>query len=174
MAGDAFIRYYISEMPRSLARQIQDLLPQLPALQGWQWMPADQFVYEKSYGHLPGTNEFEIECIKRKCTVIVEHHDPNGVVGSLLWNDLLPSPATIIDDILMLCSIAKSQYIYARARETLFPSGRLNISQRPIAPPSDLQDVVPQGSLGGFIIDSLAKLQLQNWKDDVGFMPAIE
>ncbi len=173
MLQASFIRYYISEMPRSLARQIQTLLPQLPALQGWRWIYADQFDYEKSFGHLPGPNDFEVECIKRKCTIVVEHHDPNAVVGSLLRPALPPSVATIIDDILLLCSIARSQYIYARAQETQLPDGGLRIRQSPVAPLSDLKEVIPEGNLEDFIVDSLSILQQHDWKEHNGFVTAI-
>lgn len=179
MTHASFIRYYISdEMPNSLAWQIQNLLPQLSALHGWQWIPANQFEYKGSFGYpsdpnyVPSPNDLEIECIMRRCSAIIEHHDHSVVVESSLL-EVLPSPATIIDDILMLCSIAKCMDMLAIAQEVLKPDGSRHIGFRLAPQLAGVQEVVPQDDLGNFIKDSLAKLQQGDWKEDVGFIPAI-
>lgn len=172
MTDASFIRYYVGEeMPNSLAWQIQNLILQLPELDGWKWIRAAKFDYEKSFGYLLGTNDREVECIMRRCSAIVEHHDHSVVESSLL--EVLPSPATIIDDILMLCSIAKCRDMLAIAQEVLKPDGSRHISFRLAPQLAAVQEVVPQDDLGNFIKDSLAKLQQGDWKEDVGFIPAI-
>lgn len=178
MTHASFIRYYISnEMPHSLAWQIQNLLPQLPELHGWQWIPANKFEYKGSFGYPSSTNyvtspnDLEVECIMRRCSAIVEHHDPNAVESSVL--EVLPTPATIIDDILMLCSIAKCMDMCAIAQEVLKPDGSRHIGFRLATQLAGLQEIIPQDELGNFIKHSLAKLQQREWKEDVGFIPAI-
>lgn len=174
MTHVSFIRYYIGDIPYSLARTLQHLLSEFPQLNDWYCIPVNEFDYTRSLGYLPGTNEGEIKCVKRHCTVIVEHHDPDAVVGSsLIWKNMPSSPATLIDDILTLCSIAKSQYIPAIAQEILSLDRPLRIIHRPIAPPSDLKEVILQDGLESFITDSLATLQQRNWKEVSGFIPAI-
>lgn len=171
--GSSFIRYYVSDIPFSLAEQLQHLLTRLPELKDWQWILKQQFDYKKGFGFLPGTNVSEVECIIKRCSAIIEHRNPGTVIGSFIWKSRPDSPATVVDDILTICSVAKAQYIYARAQEVLEPSGKLRIVHRPDAPASDLKEVIPEASLGAFIIDGLSRLKQQNWKENIGFDPAI-
>lgn len=154
---------------------LQRLLLESPEFRNWRWIPVGRFDYKNSFGHLPGSNDAEIECIKRRCAAIIEHHDPDAVIGSsLIWTSTPSSPATLIDDVLTLCSIAKSQYIPVVAQEILLFEGNLRIVHRPTAPQSVLQEVIPQDSLGAFVKNGLAMLQQKDWKEDSGFIPAIQ
>ncbi len=78
-----------------------------------------------------------------------------------------------IDDLLTVCSIAETKYIYARTVETVLPGDNLHIIQRPVAPLSDLNGTIPLANLEAFVSDSFNKLQQKQWKHTVGFIPAI-
>lgn len=174
MREDYFIRYYINEVPHAITEQLRVVVTTLPLFQGWHWIPVGKFDYEKSRGYLPGLNVAEIECIKRKSSAIIEHHNPTLVIGSSsLWMPGKRSPATLIDDLLTLCSIAESKYISARAVETLLAEDNQHVVHRPITPLGDLQEVVPRVGFEAFVLEGLAKLQEQTWKYETGFTPAI-
>ena len=174
MRDEYFVRYYISETPPEITRRLEAILTNFPLCQGWQWIPISKFNYEKSLGYLPGPNVAEVECIKRKCVAIVEHHDPKTVVGSsTIWTSGERSPATLIDDLLTICSIAESKYISVRAVEILLPDNNQHIIHRPVAPLSDLQEIIPPAALEAFVLEGMNKLQEAKWKNETGFNPAI-
>ena len=134
MREELFIRYYINEIPYSRAERLRDIMNKLPSFKDWQCVSASKFNYKKSYGYFPGLDD-EIECVRKKCSVIIEHHNPTLVIGSsLIWSTGRGSTASIIDDLLTLFSIAQSKYINARTVESLLPGHKLNITHRPIAP----------------------------------------
>lgn len=174
MKKEFFIRYYISENARRIDREMQTIIANLTHFDGWLWTPVNRFDYKKSFGYLPGSNEVEIEYTKSKSLSVVEHHDPDSVIGhSLIWTYGKRSHATVIDDLLTLCSIAESRYIYTRIVEACLPDVDLQITHRPIAPMSDLKEIIPRANLQSFVCESLDKLQQQTWKDEIGFIPAI-
>ena len=175
MACASFVRYYVGQIPHSLAWALQNNLPaELPQLNDWRWIPVDKFDYEKSFGYLPGFNVSKVGQIMKVCAWIVEHRDPAAVLGSsLIWSSTPESPTTLLDDIFTLCSVAKSQDIPIVGQETLWPNGKLEINQRVTAPASVLEEVIPHGSLGAFIKGGLTTLQQVDWKEDTGFKPAI-
>lgn len=173
MTEELFIRYYINEIPYSRAERLHDIISKLPSFKDWQWISANKFDYKKSHGYFPGLDE-EIECIRKKCSAIIEHHNPTLVIGSsLIWNTGRGSPATIIDDLLTLFSIAQSKYINARVVESLLPGNQLDITHRPIAPLSSHNQVIFDVELETFIAESLVRLQDYNWIQESGFKPAI-
>ncbi len=171
--NESFIRYYINREPYSAIMQLRRLLPRLSEFNGWQWIFALDFNYEESFGFLPGTNASEIECIKRKSIAIIENRNPDAVIRSLIWEFRQEIPATVIDDILTLFSIAKCKYIHARAQEVLEGDGKLHIIERPIAQPSILEEIICQEELENFIISSFSSLKQEGWKKDTGFIPSI-
>lgn len=174
MREECFIRYYISEIPHAITQRLEAIITTLPLCHGWQWIPIGKFNYERSRGYLPGPNVAEVECIKRKCAAIVEHPNPNIVIGSsMIWTSGDRSPATLIDDLLTLCSIAESKYINARAVEILLPDNNQHIIHRPVAPFSSLQEIVPPAGLEAFVLEGVTRLQEQKWKHETGFNPAI-
>lgn len=171
MTGTTFVRYYISSPRYSLTQRLRAFLVDSSFVSGWVWIPVAQFDYEHSYGYLPGTNKLEVEYILRHCVAVLEHRDIDSTLGtSRLWKD---PRATIVDDILLLTSIAKCEYIFARAQEILHANGELELIQRPIAPPSDLNGILPDDELGSFAVDSLTRIGQQNWKETTGFVPAV-
>ena len=170
---EPFIRYYIYQIqPWSLAIRTRTILETLPEFNGWQWIPADKFDYPTSRGYLPGSNDAEVEYIKRKCTAIIEHNDPAKVIGnSLIWHNDKHSSA--IDDFLTLCSIAQSKGIYVRGVEYKTLHGNLSIVERPIAPLPTFNEVVTTANLSTFISTALLQLRQPEWKNNTGFLPAI-
>lgn len=168
--AEAFLRYYVRHLPY---HQWQSFWGKVPDLQEWKLTQGWKFNYEQSYGYAPGTNVHEVAYAKRKCDAVIEHHDPVHVAGSShIWKGGQDLPMTVLDDILVVLSIASSRYVHALLRE-YFSGSNGTLRTYATCPEPDTQSVIQEEELGNFVSEALSKLQTPGWLTSSGFEPAV-
>ena len=165
----SFLRYYIRHLPYGEWLDIQSSLPELS---GFEASRAREFDFRESFGYASGAHDTDVSYFLTLADVVVEHHEPSRVRSSQLWTGDGKMPMSLIDDILVLSSIAKNRHVHAVAREYIedksgsfrtYPTVALSASQR----------VIAVADFEGFLTTALSQLQVPTWTDSSGFAPAI-